>query len=387
VPPLERKCLLVAHTCRLTFPDLPPPPYPPLHPFITAVVFRLLVFRPLPKELLRGTVKSVDAHAGVCISLQFYEDVWVPLNLLREGMQWKAMPSSGSGSGGYWYWLHEAEGEEAQELSLKPGNSVLFRVAAVVFGEPSERSALGSKPNPRSLRPGAALPAPENQAQPPLAPQAALAGKVHPAAQVDATQATAVVRFPGVREPILAGGEAGDGVHVPIARAIAAAGGVSAQLPPPALERLPSLRALLGQSAASRGVSSLDAVLGGTAVSIAQQAHAGNPPSLGKVFPSASSLASVARKQLGVLVGSGLGGLDGAGGLDRSSTGNGAGMGGIAGPASAVSREALGLGTARSKVAAPLTVYASIAEDGLGNLDWWEPPLEEVMEPPEKKAR
>jgi hypothetical protein len=62
-------------------------------------------------------------------------------------------------------------------------------------------------------------------------------------------------------------------------------------------------------------------------------------------------------------------------------------MGGIAGPASAVSREALGLGTARSKVAAPLTVYASIAEDGLGNLDWWEPPLEEVMEPPEKKAR
>ena len=140
-------------------------------------------------------------------------------------MQWKAMPSSGSGSGGYWYWLHEAEGEEAQELSLKPGNSVLFRVAAVVFGEPSERSALGSKPNPRSLRPGAALPAPENQAQPPLAPQAAFAGKVHPAAQVDATQATAVVRFPGVREPILAGGRRAMGCMCPLRAQLQLRGG------------------------------------------------------------------------------------------------------------------------------------------------------------------
>ena len=429
-------------------------------------MFRLLIFRPLPKELLRGTVKSVDARAGVCVSLHFMDDVWVPLNLLREGMQWRAglqgstasaaaaatstaataAPAAQSSTSGYWYWLHEVEGEEAQELSLKPGNSVLIRVAAVVFGEPSELSALGSKPNPKALKPGAlAAPASEEpaqlakragkkqQAEAPAATTSSSSAAVAAAAAAAAAAAPLTVAFPGAKPSILAGGEPGDGVHVPVARGVAAAGGVLAQLPPPALQALPSLRAMLGQSGASRGVSALDAILGGegagqppqqaaaasAAAAAAAAAAAGSGGNaLGRLFPSASSLASQARKQLGAIVGAGFGGEGGfvtagegaagvGGGGSSSSGSSSSGPGGssseasavgAAGPVSAVSRQALGLGAAgaaRGKAAAPLTIYASIAEDGLGNVAWWEAPVAEeegaagVVEeaPPSKRTR
>ena len=81
-----------------------PTPHPrPLR--LPAVTFRLLVFRPFVKELLTGRVKSVDAALGVCVSLEFFEDVWVPTTLLRSGMSWRDAPGTGAGGGGEWVWV------------------------------------------------------------------------------------------------------------------------------------------------------------------------------------------------------------------------------------------------------------------------------------------
>lgn len=362
------------------------------------MVFRVLIFRPMVKELLHGVVKSVDPAAGACITLQFMDDVWVPLNLLREGMKWRAGKDGGNGC---WYWQHVIdEGEEALDLSLRVGDPVLVRVAAVAFGEPTERSALGDRPCgtkggakvARDSQPGPSSSAPQSGGLAPKAPMdsstagASSQGKVTFGAEGMGSQPQGIPLTQQLS--ILAGGEAGDGVHVPMAKMVMSAGGVASQLPPPSLEIAPSLRRLLGQSAASRGVSSLDAVLGMDSA-VNASVHGSLPRGL-RGAPDV--LGGMARRQMMSLNGEGhsKGGRVGSG-LYSSSLGGSSGnfSGEVAGPAAsstAVSRHALGLGAVgatgvggkgKSTLTSPLTVYCSIAEDGLGCVKWWEGDVEE----------
>jgi len=48
------------------------------------VVFRLVVFRPFKGEILQGTICD-DNEDGIRLHLDFFEDIWVPKNLLFEG--------------------------------------------------------------------------------------------------------------------------------------------------------------------------------------------------------------------------------------------------------------------------------------------------------------
>lgn len=87
------------------------------------MTFRLLVFRPVVKELLRGRVKEVHPRLGVRVSCEFLEDVWVPPNLLRPGMAWRAAPPPSAdddadkgavtAGGGQWFWKHYFDEDEA----------------------------------------------------------------------------------------------------------------------------------------------------------------------------------------------------------------------------------------------------------------------------------
>ena len=110
------------------------PPPPP------AVVFRLLIFRPFVKEVLEGRVKSTDARLGVCLTLDFFEDVWIPPMLLRAGMSWRA-----TDAGGQWFWQHaDAEGEdgaggEPVHMTLSRGDVVRRASLPSHFGRMGSR--------------------------------------------------------------------------------------------------------------------------------------------------------------------------------------------------------------------------------------------------------
>ncbi len=350
------------------------------------VTFRLLVFRPIPRELLRGRVKEVDRHRGLRVSLEFFEDVFVPPNLLRADMVYQApFPPATEGA---FHW------RSREDLSLRRGDHVLLRVQLVLFGDASHgcaraaAAAASRGPPPRAPPPGdevggggprpsvaeqsaralshaaRSLAAVDGERAAALAPsegavEAARADLSRARASKDRAAAEAAERTIAEGEAtsralrlVAAGGEAGDGVHVPRARAALAEGGAAAELAPPPLLPARSLRALLGHSAASRGVSGLDAAPGEGCASGSRAERL-----------SRAGVAAAAGAQLRSLLAraAGGGGESGGGGAAAALA-----------PASVVGRQAMGVTAAGpAATAAPFSVFCSIQEEGLGNVVWW----------------
>lgn len=124
------------------------------------VRFRLMVFKPSAGEVLVGRVKQVDAEAGLRLSLDFFEDVWLPPALMRKGMVYDASSKAwvwiyrtggagGDGDEGAMQDAEEGEGEGegegsatgaggGQRLLISRGDKVRFVVSAVHFQDMSQ---------------------------------------------------------------------------------------------------------------------------------------------------------------------------------------------------------------------------------------------------------
>ena len=87
----------------------------------TAVEFRLVVFRPLVGQILTGKVASCDQQ-GVRISLGFFDDIQVPVQLLPT-------PSSWSDEESLWMWNIYDDNPLFVDLE----NQARFRVVQVTY--------------------------------------------------------------------------------------------------------------------------------------------------------------------------------------------------------------------------------------------------------------
>jgi len=308
---------------------------------------------------------------GVCVSLQFFDDVWVPVSLLREGMKWRVKPAGG----GCWYWEHSVDGE-VFDLAIDVGDRVLIRVASVVFGEPTERSALGDRPSgtkggAKVFRDGliktpGQVSHSEGISSSGVSSSACVSVGVSNSAETSSSlSSSSLAKVAPPAQTFLAGGEPGDGAHVPLLST--AVGGSSSSNQAPSLEATPSLRRRLGQSAAARGVSSLDAVLG-----FSFQGNSAAHSSLPRALQgNHESLSEAAKRQFRSIIGE-----------DEGFLRSGARVTGLVGGSSAIpdlnwqaNRQVLTPGSGgknKSSLPSPLLIYASINEDGLGNVKWWD---------------
>lgn len=101
-------------------------------------VFRLVVFRPFPGEVLTGRVKSSDPQ-GLRITMGFFDDVFVPREHLPE-------PSGYDHSEALWFWLWEPSdprlyddplgSAKEERMYMDPGVLVRFLVESDTFEEP-----------------------------------------------------------------------------------------------------------------------------------------------------------------------------------------------------------------------------------------------------------
>ena len=307
------------------------------------------------KELLTGRVKSADSRKGVRVSLDFFDDVWVPSSLLRSEMMWEGDDSGA----GHWYWNHlDDAGEATAKLTLKRGDSVVVRVAALVFREPVQpSSSAASKTHDKVVEPTAAG-AKSTSASTTVSPSPAPA----PFAASGAGAAGGAVGGAGGDSRFLtAGGETGDGAHVPPLRTPMMLGGAPA--PAPTLMPTPSLRVLQVQSAASLGVSGMGSVMSTW------------PSGARAERFTASGIAATARRQLENLFGSDESSLTATGPRGFLKQGALADKLGSTEGSDALQHQRASMAedfAFEATPSAPFTVYCSIAEDGLGAVGWWD---------------
>eukprot|EP00922_Rhytidocystis_sp_ex-Travisia-forbesii_P051351 GHVS01076230.1.p1 GENE.GHVS01076230.1~~GHVS01076230.1.p1 ORF type:complete len:200 (+),score=22.67 GHVS01076230.1:87-686(+) len=88
------------------------------------VKFRLLLFRPLPQQLIEGTVLQSDA-TGLTVSLEFFKDVKILQEYLRE-------PKGFNDDGDQMLWWWSFEGHE---LLYEPQQRIRFKVQDVKFSK------------------------------------------------------------------------------------------------------------------------------------------------------------------------------------------------------------------------------------------------------------
>eukprot|EP00596_Hydrurales_sp_CCMP1899_P005851 CAMPEP_0119046812 /NCGR_PEP_ID=MMETSP1177-20130426/49064_1 /TAXON_ID=2985 /ORGANISM="Ochromonas sp, Strain CCMP1899" /LENGTH=224 /DNA_ID=CAMNT_0007020491 /DNA_START=39 /DNA_END=710 /DNA_ORIENTATION=- len=87
------------------------------------VRFRLVVFRPFAGEILTGRISS-SKKDGILVSLEFFDDVFIPSYLLQAPSEYKAESS-------LWVWKYGEESDE--EFIMDIGEQVRFRVRTINF--------------------------------------------------------------------------------------------------------------------------------------------------------------------------------------------------------------------------------------------------------------
>lgn len=86
------------------------------------VHFRLLLFRPIPGQVLVGQVKN-STEQGIIISLGFFDDILVPVGMLPAGTVWDREER---------VWVWEFDGNR---LFIDVGEEIRFRVITETFEE------------------------------------------------------------------------------------------------------------------------------------------------------------------------------------------------------------------------------------------------------------
>ena len=84
--------------------------------------FRLLLFRPLPGQVILGTVKN-SSEAGITVSVGFFDDILVPSGMLPIGTSWDREER---------VWVWEFDGNR---LFIDVGEEIRFRVISETFEE------------------------------------------------------------------------------------------------------------------------------------------------------------------------------------------------------------------------------------------------------------
>jgi DNA-directed RNA polymerase III subunit RPC8 len=85
------------------------------------VEFRMVVFRPLKGQVLLGLIKECDQQKGIRISLEFFDDIYIPPAYLMENTVYNREES-------VWVWNYDG-----QELFMDPGNWIRFRIEQSQF--------------------------------------------------------------------------------------------------------------------------------------------------------------------------------------------------------------------------------------------------------------
>ena len=102
----------------------------------TKVLFRLVVFRPIPGQVLVGRVKS-SSEDGISVSMGFFDDIHIPATMLPAGSSWSREEH-------VWIWEF---GEN--KLFIDTGEEIRFRVINEIFEEPppilKEQAVAGSQ--------------------------------------------------------------------------------------------------------------------------------------------------------------------------------------------------------------------------------------------------
>jgi DNA-directed RNA polymerase III subunit RPC8 len=95
------------------------------------VQFRLVFFCPKVGETIVGKIDSITPE-HVRVSVDFFNDIYVPSSLLHTGTEWDSTALEGKGS---FVWDHEDKEEEEEALDYRVGWPVRVRVSEVNFQE------------------------------------------------------------------------------------------------------------------------------------------------------------------------------------------------------------------------------------------------------------
>jgi len=108
----------------------------------TKVSFRFVVFRPFIDEVILGVVKTSNSE-GVFISMDFFDDIFVPGNRLQTNSKFDEREQ-------LWFWEYENE-DGKHPLYMELGEKIRFRVIGESFVDtsptgPKEASAVDGTP-------------------------------------------------------------------------------------------------------------------------------------------------------------------------------------------------------------------------------------------------
>lgn len=214
------------------------------------VTFRLMVFRPIPGELLSGRVhaNNTSAKNGVSVSLGFFHDTFIPPRLMANGMYWQSNSPTSNGNSdrdGHWVWDYDIDGD-VTKLELLPSSPtlrnnsdvILFRVTSVLFNDKIPVSSVETETDKKLL--------PDNAQAPPTS----------------GSESNGVQAFKGGPSHNLildgrtlwAGGEEGDGIHTTKTRAELLIPRHVSLFPPAPLQMTPSLQYCMTRSHATLGI-------------------------------------------------------------------------------------------------------------------------------------
>jgi DNA-directed RNA polymerase subunit E'/Rpb7 len=354
----------------------------------TSVSFRLLVFRPFPGEILTGRVRSCDSVSGIRVSLEFFDDCYIPPALMKpeytfdeEKGTWAWLYSAGGGAEG-----HAAGEAEAQRLEIRRGDAVRFVVQTAQFNSEQDLSeevfASAHAMNLANATAAAAVPGAAAAGTPAAAAAAAAAAR--PGQTVPSfsslSEVYMSVRSQGEDMCVCTAGvaETSDGANLPAAYAA---------LAPYSL--FPPARVRQGLRGPSKEILSL----GGPGTGSAGRARRGGKrecaTALGALEAVRSALArgsttvSIGDMGGGSYIGGGLNGPLNPGFLWAAGEGyfgTEIGGGGIdsALPTAADSQAVAGAKGAGGKggrqYTAPLVLIGRMTEDGTGSVSWWAAP-------------
>jgi len=106
----------------------------------TDVDFRVVIFRPFVGEVLMGKMVSCD-ETGVRISLDFFDEIYVPSNMLQPASEWDEREK-------VFVWKY---GDDSLYFDML--NKVFFRVDQLLFREPSNEASTSAAPSLTMGRP------------------------------------------------------------------------------------------------------------------------------------------------------------------------------------------------------------------------------------------
>jgi len=87
------------------------------------VVFRLVVFRPIPGEVLVGRVRQCDT-TGMLVSVDFFDHIFIPFSKLQH-------PSHFDNKENLWVWCFE----KTHNLFMDIGEEIRFRIDAIEYAK------------------------------------------------------------------------------------------------------------------------------------------------------------------------------------------------------------------------------------------------------------